>query len=58
MTVYIEVDDPQTYLDKAVKAGAKMLMPVSRITEDTTIALFSDPAGNITGLLQAQPNLS
>lgn len=53
VTVYIEVDDPQAYLDKAAQAGATVLMPVSKVTEDTTIALFSDPAGNITGLLKA-----
>jgi len=56
VTVYIEVDDPQAYLDQAEKAGATVLMPVSTITEGTTIALFSDPAGNITGLLKAQPH--
>jgi predicted enzyme related to lactoylglutathione lyase len=55
VTVYIEVDDPQAYLDRAEKAGATVMMPVSTITENTTIALFSDPAGNITGLLKAQP---
>jgi len=55
VTVYIEVDDPQAYLDKVVKAGATVLMPVSTITENTTIALFRDPGGNITGLLKAEP---
>ena len=52
VTVYIEVDDPQAYLDRAAKAGATVLMPVSKVTEDTTIALFADPAGNVTGLLK------
>jgi len=58
VTVYIEVDDPQAYLDRAVEAGATMMMPVSTITENTTIAMFSDPAGNVTGLLKAQPRQS
>jgi len=53
VTVYVAVDDPQAYLDKAVEAGAKLLMPVSTITDDTTIALFADPAGNVMGLLKA-----
>ncbi len=53
VTVYIEVDDPQAYLDKAVEAGATLLMEVSQITPDTTIALFADPQGNMTGLLKA-----
>lgn len=56
VTVYIEVDDPQAYLDEAAKAGATILMPVTKVTEDTIIALFADPAGNITGLLEAQPH--
>jgi len=55
VTVYVEVDDPQAYLDKAVKLGAKMLMPVTTIMEGTTIAMFADPEGNITGLLKAMP---
>ncbi len=53
VTVYIEVDDPQAYLDKAVQAGATVLMEVTKVTEDTIIALFADPAGNMTGLLKA-----
>ena len=55
VTVYIEVDEPQAYLDKAVRAGATVLMPVTTIMEGTTIAMFSDPAGNITGILKAEP---
>lgn len=54
VTVYIEVDDPQAYLDKAVQAGATMLMPVSTVTEGVTIGLFADPAGNVTGLTKAR----
>lgn len=55
VSVYIEVDDPQAYLDRAVAAGAKVLMPVTQIMEGTTIAMFADPAGNIMGILKAQP---
>ena len=55
VSIYIEVDDPQAYLDKAVRVGATVLMPVTTIMEGTTIAMFSDPAGNITGLLKSQP---
>ena len=56
VTIYIEVDDPQAYLDKAVKAGAKLMMGVTQVTPDTTIAMFSDPSGNTTGLLKAHPH--
>ena len=50
--VYIEVDDPQAYLDKAVKAGANVMMEVMQVTPDTVIAMFADPQGNVTGLLK------
>ena len=53
VTLYIEVEDPQAYLDRAVKAGAKMLMPVSQIMENLTIAMFADPAGNTMGILKS-----
>jgi len=55
VSVYIEVDDPQKYLDRAAKAGAMVLMPVTTVTPDTTIAMFRDPAGNTTGILKANP---
>src|SRR5919204_4289527 len=53
VSVYVEVDDPQKYLDRAKKAGAMELMPVTQITPDTTIAMFRDPAGNVNGILKA-----
>lgn len=58
VTVYIEVPDPEATLDAAVKAGGTLMMPVTTIMEGTTIALFSDPAGNVTGILKAEPRPS
>lgn len=55
VSVYIEVDDPQAYLDRAAQAGAKVLMPVSTIMEGVTIALFADPEGNTIGLTKSNP---
>lgn len=55
VSVYVEVDDPQRYLDKAVANGARVIMPVETITPTTTIAIFTDPAGNMTGLMKANP---
>ena len=55
VTVYIESADPQKLLDKAVANGATMMMPITVITPDTTIGMFSDPAGNTVGLLKANP---
>jgi len=53
VTIYIEVDDPQAYLDRAAAAGATVLMPVMTVTEGVTIAQFADPQGHIIGLLKA-----
>lgn len=58
VSIYIEVDDPQAYLDRAVDAGGTMLMPVTEIMPTTTIAMFRDPAGNTMGIVKAAPRPS
>ena len=55
VTIYIEVDDPQAYLDKATQAGGQVLMPVMQVTEGVVIAMFADPGGNAIGLLKSNP---
>ncbi len=55
VTVYVEVDDPQRYLDRALAKGAELMMPVTTVTPTTTIAIFRDPAGNVTGIMKANP---
>jgi predicted enzyme related to lactoylglutathione lyase len=55
ISVYLETAEPQRLLDKALAAGAVLLMPVTTITPDTTIAMFTDPGGNTVGLLKANP---
>ncbi|HYM08068.1 MAG TPA: VOC family protein [Terriglobales bacterium] len=48
---YVEVDDVQAYLDKAVSLGGKILVPPIKIPTGT-FAWFSDPDGNTIGLLK------
>ena len=55
VTVYAEADDIQATLDKAVKLGATVALPVSPIGDMVTIAIFIDPFGNTFGLTQANP---
>jgi len=52
VSVYVETADPQSLLEKAQRNGAKVLMPVTTITPDTTIAMLMDPAGNTFGLMK------
>ena len=51
VTVYVEVDDLQAYLDKATALGGKTLVPPVKIPTGH-FAWLADPDGNIVGLLQ------
>ena len=53
VTFYIEVDDLQAYLDKAEALGGKTVMPVTEIPGYVTLAMFSDPAGAVVGLVKS-----
>ena len=50
--VYVQVDDPQAYLDKAERLGGKTIMPVTEIPNAVTLAQFVDPDGNRVGLVK------
>lgn len=52
MTIYVEVTNLQQMLDRAVKAGAQIVLPSTKIPTEGTIARFRDPQGNIVGLIQ------
>lgn len=51
--IYIQVDDPQLYLDKVEAAGGQTVVPVTEIPGAVTMAIFEDPAGNRIGLVKA-----
>ncbi|MGE5594478.1 MAG: VOC family protein [Hyphomicrobiales bacterium] len=50
--VYVQVDDPQAYLDRAVAMGGRVLQPVMEIPGVVTTAQFADPRGIIVGLVK------
>ena len=50
VTVYIEVDDVQEYLDKAVELGAKPLLPVLNVPGQGIFTWIADPDGIVIGL--------
>ena len=54
VTFYAQVDDLQKYLDKAEELGGKTIMPPMEIPDTVTLAMFSDPEGNIIGLVKEQ----
>ena len=53
-TIYVEVDDLQAYLDKAESLGGKTIMPPTEIPDMVTMAQFTDPEGNIVGLVKSE----
>lgn len=50
VTVYVQVDDLPTYLDKANQLGGKTLVPATEVPGMGHFAWFADPEGNIIGL--------
>jgi hypothetical protein len=50
VTVYVEVDNLQTYLDKASQLGGKTLVPPVDIPGQGSFAWLADLEGNIIGL--------
>ena len=53
-TFYIEVDDPAAYLAKVKAHGGKVVMDVTAIPGAVTMAQFSDPEGNLIGIVKAE----
>jgi hypothetical protein len=51
---YVEVDDLQAYLRKAERLGGKTVMPPTEIPNMVTFAMFTDPDGNVIGLVKAE----
>ncbi len=52
VTFYVQVDDPQAYLNKIEGIGGKTIVPVTEIPDMVTFALFADPEGNVVGLVK------
>ena len=50
VTVYVQVDDLQAYIEKAENLGGKMIIPPTDIPGMGAFAWFSDIDGNTIGL--------
>ena len=53
VTVYVDVPDLAEYLKKAETLGGKTIMPPMPIPGGPTIAMMSDPEGNVVGLVKS-----
>lgn len=53
VTIYAQVRNLQETLDKAEKLGGKTILPPSQVPGGPMLAMFTDPAGNVTGLILA-----
>ena len=51
---YVQVEDVQSHLDKAVSLGGRIVMPLTEIPNMVTYAQFADLDGNVIGLLKGQ----
>jgi len=51
VSVYTQVEDLQATLDRAERLGGKTVLPPTEVPGGPKLAMFADPAGNITGLL-------
>jgi predicted enzyme related to lactoylglutathione lyase len=51
-TFYVEVENPQSYLDRAVSLGGRVIVPATEIPNMVTFAQFADPEGIVVGLVK------
>lgn len=54
VTIYVEVDDIQSYLDRIAEKGGNTVVPITEIPGMVTFAVFQDPQGNLVGLVKNQ----
>ena len=51
-TMYVGVDDIDASLAKVIAAGGSTIVPRTIVPDTVTFAMFTDPAGNIVGLVE------
>jgi uncharacterized protein len=54
VSFYVEVDDPQAYLDKAEALGGRTVLEVIELPGKATFAMFDDPDGLLVGLVHGE----
>ncbi len=51
VTFYVHADDPAGTLKRVEELGGRVIMPLTEVAPETTIALFTDPEGHVVGLM-------
>ncbi len=51
VTFYVHADDPAGTLRRVEELGGRVIMPLTEVAPETTIALFTDPEGHVVGLM-------
>ena len=51
VTFYVHTEDPQGILDRVAASGGTVVMPLTQVAPETTIALFADPEGHVVGIM-------
>jgi len=51
LSVYLRVEDLAATLARVEELGGKVVLPPSQVPGGPKLAMFADPAGNLTGLL-------
>ncbi|MCV0403797.1 MAG: VOC family protein [Chloroflexi bacterium] len=51
VTFYVAADNAEETLKRVEERGGKVLMPLTEVAPDTTVALFADPEGHVVGLM-------
>ena len=51
VTFYVHTDDAKATLARVERLGGRVIMPLTEVAPETTIALFSDPEGHVVGLM-------
>jgi len=53
VVVYVEVDDPMAYLERAEQLGATVVLPATYVADaKVTVGWLRDPQGNIVGVVK------
>jgi hypothetical protein len=51
VTFYVHSEDPSAVLRRVEELGGRVIMPLTEVAKDTTIALFADPEGHVVGIM-------